>query len=331
MSYCRRHFEICSRCCLRRPSCCSSTPRWSTCCRSPTFWAPPARSRSATAGWWRCICSRLRSILQFPAPHRSASGTFRRVSVLSVREKRMIEISHVDKWYGPAFQALKDCTTSVAKGEVVVVCGPSGSGKSTLIKCVNALEPFQSGEIILDGIKVNDPKTDLPKLRARVGMVFQHFELFPHLKIIENLCLAQEKVLGRSHEEAVAKASKLLDRVGLKDYPRKYPAELSGGQQQRVAIARALAMDPIAVLFDEPTSALDPEMISEVLDVMVDLAREGMTMMVVTHEMGFASKVAHRVIFMDQGEIVEDALKTDFFGSPRSDRAQKFLSKILSH
>jgi glutamate/aspartate transport system ATP-binding protein len=231
----------------------------------------------------------------------------------------MIEISHVDKWYGPGFQALKDCTTSVAKGEVVVVCGPSGSGKSTLIKCVNALEPFQSGEIILDGIKVNDPKTDLPKLRARVGMVFQHFELFPHLKIVENLCLAQEKVLGRSHDEAMAKGSKLLDRVGLKDHARKYPAELSGGPQQRVAIARA------------PTSALDPEMISEVLDVMVDLAREGMTMMVVTHEMGFASKVAHRVIFMDQGEIVEDALKTDFFGSPRSHRAQKFLSKILSH
>lgn len=243
----------------------------------------------------------------------------------------MIEISHVDKWYGPNFQALKDCSTRVAKGEVVVVCGPSGSGKSTLIKCVNALEPFQRGEIILDGIKVNDPKTDLPKLRARVGMVFQHFELFPHLRIVDNLCLAQEKVLGRPHDKAVAKAASLLDRVGLKDQARKYPAELSGGQQQRVAIARALAMDPIAMLFDEPTSALDPEMISEVLDVMVDLAREGMTMMVVTHEMGFASKVAHRVIFMDQGEIVEDALKTDFFGSPRSDRAQKFLSKILSH
>jgi glutamate/aspartate transport system ATP-binding protein len=242
----------------------------------------------------------------------------------------MIEINHVDKWYG-SFQALKDCTTSVAKGEVVVVCGPSGSGKSTLIKCVNALEPFQNGEIIVDRIALKDPKTDLPKLRARVGMVFQHFELFPHLRIMENLCLAQEKVLGRSHQEALAKTSKLLDRVGLKDHARKYPAELSGGQQQRVAIARALAMDPIAMLFDEPTSALDPEMISEVLDVMVDLAREGMTMMVVTHEMGFASKVAHRVIFMDKGEIVEDALKADFFGSPRSERAQKFLSKILSH
>jgi glutamate/aspartate transport system ATP-binding protein len=243
----------------------------------------------------------------------------------------MIQISHVDKWYGPNFQALKDCTTHVDKGEVVVVCGPSGSGKSTLIKCVNALEPFQSGEIILDGIKVNDPKTDLPKLRARVGMVFQHFELFPHLRIVENLCLAQEKVLGRNHKEAMAKAAKLLDRVGLNDHAQKYPAELSGGQQQRVAIARALAMDPIAMLFDEPTSALDPEMISEVLDVMVDLAGEGMTMMVVTHEMGFARKVAHRVIFMDQGEIVEDAPKEEFFGRPRSDRAQKFLSKILSH
>ena len=243
----------------------------------------------------------------------------------------MIQINHVDKWYGPNFHALKDCTTRVDKGEVVVVCWPSGSGKSTLIKCVNALEPFQGGEIILDGIKVNDPKTDLPKLRARVGMVFKHFELFPHLRIVENLCLAQEKVLGRKHEEAMAKAAKLLDRVGLKVHAQKYPAQLSGGQQQRVAIARALAMDPIAMLFDEPTSALDPEMISEVLDVMVDLAREGMTMMVVTHEMGFASKVAHRVIFMDQGEIVEDALKEDFFGRPRSDRAQKFLSKILSH
>jgi len=242
----------------------------------------------------------------------------------------MIEISHVSKWYA-TFQALKDCTTSVSRGEVVVVCGPSGSGKSTLIKCVNALEPFQNGEIVIDGIRINDPKTDLPKLRARVGMVFQHFELFPHLKIMDNLCLAQEKVLGRAHADAVEKATRLLDRVGLKEHAGKYPAELSGGQQQRVAIARALAMDPIAMLFDEPTSALDPEMISEVLDVMVDLAREGMTMMVVTHEMGFASKVAHRVIFMDKGEIVEDALKSDFFGKPRSDRAQKFLSKILSH
>jgi len=243
----------------------------------------------------------------------------------------MIEISHVDKWYTPTFQVLTDCTTSVAKGEVVVVCGPSGSGKSTLIKCVNALEPFQKGDISIDGIKVNDPKTNLPKLRSRVGMVFQHFELFPHLKIIDNLCLAQEKVLGRSHDNAKIKGMALLERVGLTEHAQKFPAQLSGGQQQRVAIARALAMDPIAMLFDEPTSALDPEMISEVLDVMVDLARDGMTMMVVTHEMGFARKVANRVIFMDRGEIVEDAQKDDFFGKPRSDRAQKFLSKILSH
>ena len=243
----------------------------------------------------------------------------------------MIEISHVSKWYTETFQALKDCTTSVAKGEVVVVCGPSGSGKSTLIKCVNALEPFQKGTITIDGISVGDRRTDLPKLRSRVGMVFQHFELFPHLRIIDNLCLAQEKVLGRSHSDALAKGAKLLDRVGLKDHAKKYPAQLSGGQQQRVAIARALAMDPIAMLFDEPTSALDPEMISEVLDVMVDLAKDGMTMMVVTHEMGFASKVANRVIFMDQGEIVEDAIKDDFFNKTRSERAQKFLSKILSH
>ncbi|MEN3930229.1 amino acid ABC transporter ATP-binding protein [Microvirga sp. W0021] len=243
----------------------------------------------------------------------------------------MITISHVNKWYGPTFQALKDCTTHVGKGEVVVVCGPSGSGKSTLIKCVNALEPIQGGEIIINGTKVNDPKTDLPKLRSHVGMVFQHFELFPHLKIIDNLCLAQEKVLGRKRSEAMERARVLLERVGLKSQAQKFPGQLSGGQQQRVAIARALAMDPIAMLFDEPTSALDPEMINEVLDVMVQLAHEGMTMMVVTHEMGFARKVADRVIFMDQGEIVEDANKDDFFGKPRSDRAQQFLSKILSH
>src|SRR5262250_2865051 len=243
----------------------------------------------------------------------------------------MIEISHVDKWYGPSFQALKDCSTSVAKGEVVVVCGPSGSGKSTLIKCVNALEPIQGGEIIVDGIKVNDPKTDLPKLRSRVGMVFQHFELFPHMTVSQNLALAQVKVLGRSQTEAAERGLKLLDRVGLIAHKDKFPGQLSGGPQQRVAIARALSMDPICMLFDEPTSALDPEMINEVLDVMVQLAREGMTMMVVTHEMGFARKVAHRVIFMDQGKIVEDAKKDDFFGKPRSDRAQLFLSKILHH
>jgi glutamate/aspartate transport system ATP-binding protein len=242
----------------------------------------------------------------------------------------MIEVNDVSKWYGD-FQVLTDCTTSVDKGEVVVVCGPSGSGKSTLIKTVNALEPFQKGKITVDGIVVNDPKTNLPKLRARVGMVFQHFELFPHLTVRQNLTLAQVKVLNRSPAEAAERGLKYLDRVGLIAHKDKFPGQLSGGQQQRVAIARALSMDPICMLFDEPTSALDPEMISEVLDVMVGLAKDGMTMMVVTHEMGFANKVANRVIFMDKGEIVEDALKTEFFGSPRSERAQKFLSKILSH
>jgi glutamate/aspartate transport system ATP-binding protein len=242
----------------------------------------------------------------------------------------MIEIDNISKWYGD-FQVLNGCTTNVAKGEVVVVCGPSGSGKSTLIQCVNGLEPFQKGNIRIEGVSVGDRRTDLPKLRARVGMVFQHFELFPHLTVIANLCLAQMKVLGRSREAATAKAMALLERVDLKEQAPKFPGQLSGGQQQRVAIARALAMDPIAMLFDEPTSALDPEMINEVLDVMVSLAQEGMTMMVVTHEMGFARKVAHRVIFMDRGEIVEDAPKEDFFGRPRSERAQQFLSKILQH
>ena len=242
----------------------------------------------------------------------------------------MISLKNVSKWYG-GFQVLTDCSTEVKKGEVVVVCGPSGSGKSTLIKCVNGLEPFQKGEITVDGISVGDPKTDLPKLRSRIGMVFQNFELFPHMSVTRNLTLAQVKVLGRSPQEATQKGLKLLERVGLAAHKDKYPGQLSGGQQQRVAIARALAMDPIAMLFDEPTSALDPEMINEVLDVMVELAREGMTMMVVTHEMGFARKVAHRVVFMDRGEIVEDALKDDFFGKPRSERAQLFLSKILQH
>jgi glutamate/aspartate transport system ATP-binding protein len=242
----------------------------------------------------------------------------------------MIEIRKVSKWYDK-FQVLTDCSTQVEKGEVVVVCGPSGSGKSTLIKCVNALEPFQEGEILVDGISVGNPKTKLPKLRARVGMVFQHFELFPHMTITDNLAIAQVKVLGRSREAARDKGAKLLDRVGLKAQAEKFPGQLSGGQQQRVAIARALAMDPICMLFDEPTSALDPEMINEVLDVMVELAKEGMTMMVVTHEMGFARKVANRVIFMDAGRIVEDDSKEDFFGHPRSERAQQFLAKILHH
>src|SRR5512140_325626 len=242
----------------------------------------------------------------------------------------MIEIKDVSKWYG-SFQVLKHCSTHVKKGEVVVVCGPSGSGKSTLIKTVNALEPFQKGEITVNGISVNDVKTDLPKLRAKIGMVFQNFELFPHMKITENLTIGQIKVLNRSPEEARERGLKMLDRVGLIAQKDKFPGQLSGGQQQRVAIARALSMDPFAMLFDEPTSALDPEMINEVLDVMVELAKEGMTMMVVTHEMGFAKKVAHRVIFMDKGEIVEDAKKDDFFGKPRSERAQLFLSKILHH
>jgi len=242
----------------------------------------------------------------------------------------MIEIRNVSKWYG-SFQVLADCTTNVAKGEVIVVCGPSGSGKSTLIKAVNALEPIQKGDIIVDGIKVNDPKTNLPKLRARVGMVFQHFELFPHLTVKENLSLAQVKVLGRTAQEADVRGVKYLDRVGLIEHKDKFPGQLSGGQQQRVAIARALSMDPICMLFDEPTSALDPEMINEVLDVMVGLAKDGMTMMVVSHEMGFARKVAHRVIFMDHGAIVEDATTEDFFGKPRSERAQQFLAKILHH
>jgi glutamate/aspartate transport system ATP-binding protein len=242
----------------------------------------------------------------------------------------MIKIRDLSKWYGTV-QVLKACSTEVAKGEVVVVCGPSGSGKSTLIKCVNGLEPFQKGEIVVDGISVGGPKTDLPKLRARIGMVFQHFELFPHLTVIRNLTLAQTKVLGRTREASLINGMRLLDRVGLREHAHKYPGHLSGGQQQRVAIARALAMDPIAMLFDEPTSALDPEMIKEVLDVMVALALDGMTMIVVTHEMGFARQVARRVVFMDEGEIVEDAPAADFFGKPRSRRAQTFLSKILQH
>jgi glutamate/aspartate transport system ATP-binding protein len=242
----------------------------------------------------------------------------------------MITINAVSKWYGPV-QVLKGCTTEVAKGEVVVVCGPSGSGKSTLIKCVNGLEPFEEGKIVVDGIDVGAARTNLPKLRARIGMVFQHFELFPHLTVMRNLTLAQTKVLGRGKDESLANGKRLLERVGLTEHAQKFPGQLSGGQQQRVAIARALAMNPIAMLFDEPTSALDPEMINEVLDVMVALATDGMTMMVVTHEMGFARKVAHRVVFMDRGEIVEDAPTAEFFGKPRSERAQTFLSKILQH
>ena len=243
-------------------------------------------------------------------------------------QKVMIDLQNVIKWYGD-FQVLTDCTTQICQGEVVVVCGPSGSGKSTLIKTVNGLEDFQQGQITVDGIPIKDPKTDLTKLRSRVGMVFQHFELFPHLSITENLTIAQIKVLGRSEAEAKKKGLGYLERVGLSAHAHKFPAQLSGGQQQRVAIARALSMDPIAMLFDEPTSALDPEMINEVLDVMVELAHEGMTMMCVTHEMGFARQVANRVLFMDQGKIVEDCSKDDFFNTKRGDRAQQFLDKIL--
>ncbi len=245
----------------------------------------------------------------------------------------MIDIKNVSKWYG-SIQVLNDCSTNIKKGEVVVVCGPSGSGKSTLIKTVNALEPIQKGEIIVDGISVTNSKTNLPKLRSRVGMVFQHFELFPHLSVTENLTLAQVKVLGRSLDEAKTRGLKMLDRVGLMAHKDKFPGQLSGGQQQRVAIARALSMDPIVMLFDEPTSALDPEMVGEVLDVMVNLAKEGMTMMVVTHEMGFARKVANRVIFIDVGgRILEDCSKDEFFGNPdaRQPRTKDFLNKILSH
>jgi glutamate/aspartate transport system ATP-binding protein len=242
----------------------------------------------------------------------------------------MIEVKNVSKWYGD-FQVLSECSTSVDTGEVVVICGPSGSGKSTLIKCVNGLEPFQEGVITVNETSVGASETDLPHLRSKIGMVFQNFELFPHITVTENINLAQVKVLGRSEDEAVERSMKLLDRVGLADQADKHPAQLSGGQQQRVAIARALAMDPIAMLFDEPTSALDPEMINEVLDVMVELAQDGMTMMVVTHEMGFARKVASRVIFMDEGRIEEDATKDEFFDTQRGERAQLFLSKILQH
>jgi glutamate/aspartate transport system ATP-binding protein len=242
----------------------------------------------------------------------------------------VIEVKGISKWYG-TFKVLDNCSTSIAKGEVVVICGPSGSGKSTLIKCMNGLEPFNEGSITVDGISVGARETNLPRLRSRIGMVFQNFELFPHMTAVENIVLAQAKVQGRERKAAEAKAAELLARMGLPEQGGKYPAQLSGGQQQRVAIARALAMDPIAMLFDEPTSALDPEMINEVLEVMVKLAEDGMTMAVVTHEMGFARKVADRVVFMDQGAIVEDAPKAEFFGTPRSERAQLFLSKILSH
>ena len=242
----------------------------------------------------------------------------------------MIDIRSVTKSHG-ATRVPHACSTRIEKGETAVICGPSGSGKSTSIKCINGLEPFQSGDIVLDGISLSDKATNLPGLRARAGMVFQSFELFPHLRVLDNLCLAQEKVLGRTRAEAESKAMALLARVGLTDHAAKYPSQLSGGQQQRVAIARALAMDPVVMLFDEPTSALDPEMVNEVLDVMIELAHEGMTMLVVTHEMGFARQVAGRVIFMDMGEIVEDSPKDVFFTQPATERAIRFLAKIPRH
>ena len=245
----------------------------------------------------------------------------------------MIELKNVSKWYGPV-QVLNECSATINRGEVVVVCGPSGSGKSTLIKTINALEPFQKGEITVDGVKLHDPSTNLPKLRSRVGMVFQHFELFPHLSVTDNLTIAQIKVLGRTPDDARKRGLKMLERVGLIAHKDKFPGQLSGGQQQRVAIARALSMDPIVMLFDEPTSALDPEMVGEVLDVMVGLANEGMTMMCVTHEMGFARKVSNRVIFMDVGgKILEDCSKDEFFNNPeaRQPRTKDFLNKILQH
>jgi glutamate/aspartate transport system ATP-binding protein len=242
----------------------------------------------------------------------------------------MIEISHVSKSYG-AFQVLKDCSASIGRGEVVVICGPSGSGKSTLIKTVNGLETIDAGEINVGGFRLAPGVTNVAALRRSVGMVFQSFELFPHLTVLSNVTIAQTKVLKRPRPVAEEKARSLLARVGLSGHVAKYPAQLSGGQQQRVAIARALALDPEVMLFDEPTSALDPEMVNEVLDVMTGLARQGMTMICVTHEMGFARGVANRVLFMDGGEIVEAADATTFFDAPKSERAKAFLAKILKH
>jgi len=239
----------------------------------------------------------------------------------------MIELKNVSKWYGK-FQALQDCSVSVAQGEVVVFCGPSGSGKSTLIKLINGLEDFQQGDILYKGQSISAGMR-LPDLRKRIGMVFQHFELFPHLSVLQNLTIAQEKVLSRAAEQSREKGLALLERVGLKAHAHKYPSQLSGGQQQRVAIARSLCMDPEAMLFDEPTSALDPEMINEVLAVMIELAQEGMTMLCVTHEMGFARKVADKVVFMDAGAIVETDSTEAFFSAPKSERARDFLQKIL--
>jgi glutamate/aspartate transport system ATP-binding protein len=242
----------------------------------------------------------------------------------------MIAIEAVSKRFGSNL-VLNACSTSVARGEVVVICGPSGSGKSTLIKCVNGLETIDEGMILVDGQSVGDRRTNLTRLRMRLGMVFQNFELYPHMSVTENITLAPIKALGQPKAQAVARAHTLLEQVGLRTFADRYPASLSGGQQQRVAIVRALAMDPIAMLFDEPTSALDPEMIVEVLDVMTGLAQQGMTMLIVTHEMGFARRVADRVVFMDRGVVVEDTPSVQFFDRPASDRAAQFLSRILHH
>ncbi|MFD7521613.1 amino acid ABC transporter ATP-binding protein [Paenibacillus chitinolyticus] len=242
----------------------------------------------------------------------------------------MINFTNVNKYYG-SFHVLQNINLEVQKGEVVVVIGPSGSGKSTMLRCINRLETIQQGELTVEGVRVNDKKTDINKLRREIGMVFQHFNLYPHKKVIENITLAPIKVLGLSKAEAEKRAMLYLEKVGIPDKAQSFPSQLSGGQQQRVAIARGLAMEPNIMLFDEPTSALDPEMIGEVLDVMKTLAKEGMTMVVVTHEMGFAREVADRVVFMDQGQIVEEALPKQFFENPREERAKLFLSRLLAH
>jgi ABC-type polar amino acid transport system ATPase subunit len=240
----------------------------------------------------------------------------------------MIEIKNVSKWYGD-FQVLNGINETIDRGQTVVICGPSGSGKSTLLRCINGLEPYQKGEIIVEGTSLSDPKTNLYKLRRKIGMVFQKFELYPHMTVLRNITLAPMKVLKKSKKEAEKRAIALLERVGIPEKAMEYPANLSGGQQQRVAIARSLAMDPGYMLFDEPTSALDPEMIKEVLDVMIDLAKEGMTMIVVTHEMGFAREVANEIIFIDEGKIVERGTDESFFANPKSERTKAFLSQIL--
>ena len=241
----------------------------------------------------------------------------------------MIEIRNVSLWYGKNHKALDEINETILNGQTVVICGPSGSGKSSLLRCINGLEHFQKGEVVVNGVSVQAPDTDIHKLRSNIGMVFQHFELYPHMTAMENITLAPLKVRKKTENEAKKKAWEILERVGIPDQAFKYPGELSGGQKQRVAIARALAMEPKTMLFDEPTSALDPEMIKEVLDVMIDLARAGMTMVVISHEMGFAREVAHEIIFMDKGRIIEKGTSQDFFNHPKNERTRLFLSRIL--